>query len=302
MTRNRGWGDLIICATVDNSKLTLDIDNNRITADDFKLKYETELALCQNVEADINGLRQVLDQLTLCRSDLETELESLQEEVCSLRKNHEEEVKSLKKNKPNGDVSVEVSSAPGPDLKKVLEDLRREYEAIIESNRSEVVQWYECKKEEMHREACNSSKEEEDCKNKLADLKSKMQTLGIELQAQIDLRDTLQNSLAETECRYSKNLAEIQEKISCVEKQLGELRTEIESQNQEYKHLLDVKSHLEQEIHTYRCLLEGVHHDIAGENSATSGGGVARVSHMPTSSSGSHGCLKRKLLYLREDS
>ena len=56
-----------------------------------------------------------------------------------------QEVKSLKKNKSNGDVSVEVSSAPGPDLKKVLEDLRREYEAIIESNRSEVVQWYECK-------------------------------------------------------------------------------------------------------------------------------------------------------------
>lgn len=44
-----------------------------------------------------------------------------------------------------GDVSVEVNAAPGEDLTKILNDLRDEYEQIIEKNRREVEQWYEVK-------------------------------------------------------------------------------------------------------------------------------------------------------------
>ena len=44
-----------------------------------------------------------------------------------------------------GDVSVEVNAAPGEDLTKTLNDLRNEYEQIIERNRREVEQWYEVK-------------------------------------------------------------------------------------------------------------------------------------------------------------
>lgn len=66
----------------------------------------------------------------------------------------------------------------------------------------------------------------------------------------------LENTLADTEARYSTMLASFQNTINMLETELANMRTSIEQQGQEYRLLLDVKTRLEQEIATYRSLLE----------------------------------------------
>lgn len=53
-------------------------------------RYEAEVSLRQLVEADANGLRQILNALTLGEADLEAQVRSLKEELLCLKNNHEE--------------------------------------------------------------------------------------------------------------------------------------------------------------------------------------------------------------------
>ncbi|XP_006774440.1 PREDICTED: keratin, type I cytoskeletal 15 [Myotis davidii] len=272
--------DKILAATIDNSRVILEIDNARLAADDFRLKYENELALRQSVEADINGLRRVLDELTLAKADLEMQIESLNEELAYLRKNHEEEMKEFG-NQVAGQVNVEMDAAPGVDLTRVLAEMREQYEAMAEKNRRDAEAWFFSKTEELNKEVASNTEMIQTSKTEITDLRRTMQGLEIELQSQLSMKAGLESSLAETECRYATQLQQIQGLVSSLETQLGELRSEMEAQNQEYKLLLDIKTRLEQEITTYRNLLEGQDARMAGvgtrEASLGGGGGSSKL-------------------------
>ncbi|XP_072270885.1 keratin, type I cytoskeletal 12-like [Pyxicephalus adspersus] len=245
----------IIIASTDNARVVLQIDNARLAADDFRMKYENELTLRQSVESDINGLRRVLDELTLARSDLELQVESLNEELAFLKKNHLEEMNSLKGT--TGQVSVEMDAAPGVDLTKLLKDMRADYELVAEKNRKEAEDWFLKKSSELKKEISVGVHEVQSSRTEITDLKRTLQSLEIELQAQISMKNSLEGTLSETEGRYCTHLNQIQIQISSLEEQLQQVRSDMERQRGEYARLLDIKTRLEMEIETYRRLLEG---------------------------------------------
>ncbi|CAO2645292.1 Keratin, type I cuticular Ha5 [Lemmus lemmus] len=244
-----------LCSKAENARLVVQIDNAKLAADDFRTKYETELALRQLVEADTNGLRRILDELTLNKADLEAQVESLKEELLCLKRNHEEEVGVLRQQL--GDrLNIEVDAAPPVDLTRMLEEMRCQYETMVETNHRDVEEWFNMQMEELNKQVATSSEQLQSYQSDIIDLRRTVNTLEIELQAQHSLRDSLENTLGETEARYTSQLSQMQCMITNVESQLSEIRCDLERQNQEYKVLLDVKARLECEIDTYRGLLE----------------------------------------------
>uniref|UniRef100_A0A8C2VYM0 Keratin, type I cytoskeletal 25 n=1 Tax=Chinchilla lanigera TaxID=34839 RepID=A0A8C2VYM0_CHILA len=246
----------IISATVSNASVVLQNDNARLTADDFRLKYENELALHQSVDADINGLRRVLDELTLCRTDLEIQLETLTEELAHLKKNHEEEMKALQC-AAGGNVNVEMNAAPGVDLTVLLNNMRAEYEALAEQNRRDAEAWFNEKSASLQQQISEDSGATTSAKNELTEMRRVALALEIELQSNVALKHSLECSLSETEGNYCSQLAQIQAQIGALEEQLHQVRTETEGQKLEYEQLLDIKVHLEKEIETYCRLIDG---------------------------------------------
>uniref|UniRef100_A0A8D1R9R4 IF rod domain-containing protein n=1 Tax=Sus scrofa TaxID=9823 RepID=A0A8D1R9R4_PIG len=267
-----------------NAQIILLIDNARMAVDDFSLKYENEHSLKKDLEIEVEGLRKNLDDLTIITTDLEQEVEGMRKELILMKKHHEQAMEEH--HMPNDfKVNVKVDATPGEDLIKVLEDMRQEYELLIKKKHQDFDVWYKEQVEErcpsfpkgpflsgpqtdipalclvsqsaaMAQEAASPATGQSG-QSDIHELKRTFQALEIDLETQYNKKSALENMLSETQSRYSCQLQDMQEIISHHEEELGRLRHDLERQNNEYKVLLGIKSHLEKEIATYRQLLEG---------------------------------------------
>ncbi|XP_031541869.1 keratin, type I cytoskeletal 20 [Vicugna pacos] len=243
-------------AQLQNARCVLQIDNAKLAVEDFRLKFEAERQLRLAVEADLQGLHKVFDELNLRKTDLEIQIEELNKDRHLLQKEHEEEVKSLRAHLGKN-VNVEVDAAPGLNLGAIMNEMRQKYEAMAQENLQKAKEQYELQSETLQQQVTLSTEELKGAKDEVKELRNSCQSLDIELQSQHNMKDALEHTLEETTARYSSLLANIQRQLNFLEDQLVQIRMDTERQSNEYNILLNIKTRLEQEIATYRRLLEG---------------------------------------------
>ncbi|XP_005735808.1 keratin 98 [Pundamilia nyererei] len=246
----------ICIASMLNAKTILDIDNAKLAADDFKVKYESELAMRLAVEADIAGLRKLTDDLNLLRLDLENQYETLKEDVISLKKNHEEDV-ALLRTQMGGQVNVSVDASPSRDLNETIAEIRQHYEGVIAKNSKELELWYQNKIAEVEQEVQTQTEVLVTTRREITELRNTLQRLEIELQGHLTMKTSLEGTLAETQGRYAMKLTNLQNMVKSLEDQLSQIHSSITDNKHKYDMLLDLKTRLEMEIAEYRRLLDG---------------------------------------------
>ncbi|XP_008318458.1 keratin, type I cytoskeletal 18-like isoform X2 [Cynoglossus semilaevis] len=242
---------------VENARYVLQIDNARLAADDFKVKFDNEMAIRQSVEADIAGLKKVIDDTNMSRMNIESEIEAVKEELAFLKKNHENEVMELRSQISHSGVQVDVDAPKGQDLAQIMEDMRANYEKIAGKNAEDLKRWHENQIADVQVQVSQNTEALQGAQMEKGDLSRQIQTLEIELASQQSLKASLEDTLRNTELRNNMEMEKYNNVIMRLEEELTNLRANIQQQTQEYEALLNMKMKLEAEIATYKTLLDG---------------------------------------------
>ncbi|XP_075881877.1 keratin, type 1, gene c5 isoform X2 [Nelusetta ayraudi] len=243
--------------TLENARIMLEIDNAKLAADDFRIKWEAEATLCQSVERDCQALRRAKSDHDQLIATLRGDLDSLKEELYFLKKNHEEEMNSLKSRLANEQVNVEVDAPQGPDLGAIMAELRVQYEGIARKNKEEAEAWYLRKLEAVQSEVKESNEVLRCAQSELSERRRFLQALEVELDSLRKQVSVLEGNLGETGLKYSLEMERLQATLTQLEDELSQLRLDMQRNKTDYEQLLRIKQNLEMEIATYRRLLEG---------------------------------------------
>ncbi|MCJ8737926.1 hypothetical protein PDJAM_G00029700 [Pangasius djambal] len=246
----------IISRAKERHQVFIKLDNANLTASDFKMKFESEKNLRLSVEADLTRLRMVLGETEMATKDLQLQMSGLKEELIFLKKNHEEELHMVR-TQQSGSVNVQVDCAPAVNLNKELEEMRKQYEALIQKNHKTVEQWFQSKVKNLNNEVLKSHTEITSSQTAFSDLKKTYQTLEIEIKGIHARIQILQKDLVQVGTRYSEQLSQLQLYIDRLQTELQQITANMQQQAMEYQLLLDIKMRLELEIAEYRRLLEG---------------------------------------------
>lgn len=298
-----------------NQLLDSQIDDlkNRISqalAEKKRLEAELKQLVEENkkLEGRIKSLQKQLEEETLLRVDLENRNQSLQEELTFQRglfKNEMEEVRR-KTFESREEESEELKLQYEERLKYELAQLRANTEDMIKLNRKDLEERYEHRIGMLQEEVAKKNSDLLSAAGKIKQLNSSYTMFDSELETLKGENSSMKKRLED----MNKLLAQERDwnkiKMSEKDKEMEEIRGELQRILDDYNDLLDDKIKLDAELEVYRKLLEGeeirLNMSSSGSGGSLLSGGGGSSSQTISSTSRSFGPrgVKRKRIAMQD--
>lgn len=213
-------------------------------------RYKNEVT---KLRREISDSRTNVDGEIVARVELESQLQSKDDEINFLKNIYEEKLRVLM-DFDAGDYQEMFSN----ELALALRDIRAEYESIAEAQRQSGSGdgWYKAKFEEIMTSSQRAGNELSAAKEEVKNVKAKYSAMSKEMSAMKAMSASSSSRVAELEAEMSSmsrsHELEMEEKSS----EINSLRAQLAAQIMELKELMDSKLALDAEIATYRRLLQ----------------------------------------------
>jgi len=209
----------------------------------------------------LNRARIDLDNETLAHIDAENRRQTLEEELEFMKQVHDQEMKELAA-LAYRDTTNENREFWKSEMSQCMRDIQKAYDDKLDTMRSELETYYNCKVQEFRTGAAKNNMETVHAKDEVKRLRGQMTDLRTKLGEAESRIAMLLNELENAKREAEESRRELETERLDSQRIIASKSAELEAILRELQELMDSKLGLELEIAAYRKLLEGEENNI----------------------------------------